>query len=141
MATVAYSLGHESVGRGGTTRSLLATPVVDGVISAAIANMDSELVFLFESNEVPADIIAKFGVFGYTDMEGRGFSEAEANSQVEKLSSASLLAPPSPTDCADDSSDEDIDGAQSGLETPEPLPVSSSHLVIAGSSEIDIPMG
>ena len=92
-------------------------------------------------NEVPADVIAKFCVYGYIDMEDRGFSEAEANGQVEKLSSASLLAPPAPTDCADDSSDEDIDRAQSGLETPGPLPASSSRLVIAGSSEIDIPMG
>ena len=49
--------------------SLLTTPVEASVVSAQNADMDSELVFLFESYMVPSDIVAKFGALNYMDME------------------------------------------------------------------------
>ena len=76
-----------------TMASLLTTPVEAGVVSAAIANMDSELVFLFESNKVPADIVAKFGVLGYTDMETFAHME-DSPAQVREIIKSDITLNP-----------------------------------------------
>ena len=38
-------------------------------VAAAIASIDSELIFLLESPKVPLDIVAKFGALGCTDID------------------------------------------------------------------------
>ena len=74
--------------------SLLSTPVEEGLISAAVANMESELVFLFENARVPVDIIAKFGVLGYEDVETCAHMEVNAT-QVREVIKTDITLDPS----------------------------------------------
>ena len=77
------------------------------------------------------EVLGKLGEW----MHDKGFSLAEINSQLDRLAVSGQQAPPSPTDLADASSDEDDE------KTPEAMPEASPRLVVVDPTEAEIPIG
>ena len=72
---------------------LLSAPVEEAAVADAIASMNSELVYLLESSQVPPEIIAKFGVIGYSDVETFAHMEVNATAVREMIKSDITLDP------------------------------------------------